>query len=389
MISRRMIWLLALTLVSTNRLFSAVKLQPEVHAFTSFGWLDTTDNDWLGKSKGGSTQFWEAAMNATLRPLPNIALSGQVFARDFQRYDNGRAQLDWLYGEWRPTDALGVQVGRVKFPLGLFNESRDVDVARTTVFLPIGVYPLRTRDLFNSTDGGKVFGYLHLGPVGTLEYAAFAGHTPLSLQGGFATYLSDTGLGQPDSLKLDLSWGGMLHWHTPIDGLAVRGTALQLRGIEATSPGPGGTVLRSTGEPYLYLVGSVIYENGPLTLLAEGTGLDGKALITVEDAAGHPLIPPTTRIDRAGAGYLAAIWHFSNDIDATAAIERQWPDLRVVSEPNATRGIVALRWGITEHWSLKAEYQRIVGPGEALAADNPDGITTPWNLFALKTTVDF
>jgi hypothetical protein len=137
----------------------AVELQlaPEVHSFVSFGYLQTTGNNWLGNSRSGTGEFWEAAANAQVTPWPQTRLAGQLFARDFQRYDNGRVQVDWLFAEWRPKDLIGVQVGRVKIPLGLYNEVRDVDVARATIFLPASIYALRTRDINNSTDGAKIF----------------------------------------------------------------------------------------------------------------------------------------------------------------------------------------------------------------------------------------
>ena len=363
-------------------------LKPEVHSFVSFGYFETTKNNWLGSSTSGTSEFWEAAANAAITPLPTLRFAGQLFARDFQRYDNGRAQLDWLYGEWRPEDAFGLQVGRVKIPFGLYNEVRDVDAARATIFLPYSIYAIRSRDLYNTTDGAKAFGYFHLGAMGSLEYASYIGRTHFSSHGGFAAYLGDIGFGDISDVGLDYAWGGMLHWHTPVEGLAARLTTTTLRGLYAHGMSRGITV-SSSSNSYFTLVPSLIYEHGPVTLASEAAFTQGTSEINFTDANGNVVAPTAIQSDRNSGAYLSSSWHFSGDVDSTLSVERLWNDPRKLNEPNTTRFSLATRWGITEHWSVKAEYQHIIGQGAALAADNPDGIEDHWDLFALKTTVDF
>ena len=376
-------------LLSLASVLPALDLEPETHAFVSFGWLDTNRNQWLGKSRGGTSEFWEAAANAYIHPLPQVTVGGQLFARDFLRYDNGRVQLDWLFAEWRPANSFGIQVGRVKVPYGMFNESREVDAARATVFLPIAIYPLRTRDLFGATDGGKIFGLLHLGSAGSLAYVAYAGHTELSPNGGFATYLSDVGFGTIEQVDMQLAWGGMLQWNTPVSGLATRVTVTNLNGLEATSTGPGGTLLETSTNAYRLAVGSVQWEHPQVTLAGEFLAIHGATSVTVSDPNGAFLVPAINTPDRSGGTYLSATWHLPADVDATAAVERSWADLRDLQQAQTTRWVAGIRWGISEHWSVKAEYQHIIGNAEATLADNPDGIRTPWDVIAFKTTVDF
>lgn len=368
-------------------LWAADPIRPEVHAFTSFGWLDTTDNNWLGQSQGGTTEFWEAAANASIQPLPSITLSGQLFARDFQRYDNGRAQLDWLYGEWRPRDSFGLQVGRVKYPFGLYNEIRDVDAARATVFLPLSVYPLRARDLYNSTDGGKIFGLLRLEDAGSLEYETFGGHTNLSESGGFATLLTESGFGKLSRIDLEATYGAMLHWHLPFEGFGARVTVVRFHRLVYEIE--TATTRISTVADQTTFVSSLIYDHGQLTTAAEASLIKNSTNAEISSLSSNVKISEFQRDDRIGAAYLSATWHLPKDIDITAGCERLWLDYHRLGTPQTTRGVLAVRWGITDHWSVKAEYQRIVGSAGATRADNPDGIVTPWNLLALKTTFDF
>ncbi len=381
--------LLAAWLAAQVVMASDVDLHPEVHSFVSFGYLQTTDNEWLGKSTSGTSEFWEAAANVALNPLPTVRVAGQLFARDFQRYDNGRAQLDWLYGEWRPSDGFGFQLGRVKIPAGLYNEVRDVDAARATVLLSSSVYALRNRDLYNSTDGAKAFGYCHLGPCGAIEYSAYVGTTHLSLDGGFASYLTDAGFGTMSELGIDYGWGGMLHWHTPISGLGTRFTANVLKDLHGTGTLANGVVLHSQADTYVDFIPSIIYERGALTLVTEAHFTRGTNSVQATTASGQPIAPLVIQKDRNCGSYVSGSWHFPMDVDTTATVERLWDRVNDLDTPNTTRFSLAVRWGITNHWSIKAEYQHIIGTGMALVADNPGGVDEHWDLFALKTTVDF
>lgn len=380
---------LVLGLLAPALLAVDVDLHPEVHSFVSFGYLQTTGNNWLGNTKAGTGEFWEAAANAQIMPLPQTRIAGQLFARDFLRYDNGRAQVDWLFAEWQPQDMLGIQVGRVKIPLGLYNEIRDVDAARATIFLPYSIYSQRSRDIYNSTDGARIFGFGHLGPYGSFEYAAFFGHTTFATDGGFAGYLTDIGLGGIQDLTAVYTYGGMVHWHTPVAGLAARLTAFDLRGLHATGTAPGNLTLDAYTESYFKLIPSVIYDGGSLTLVGEAAFNSASAEIHPDNSNGVQVAPTRILDDRTTGGYLSGTWHFAHDIDTTASVERLWDDPRELSAPNTTRFSLAARWGITAHWSIKAEYQHMIGAGAALRVDNPDGVQDHWDLFALKTTFDF
>ena len=181
----------------------------------------------------------------------------------------------------------------------------------------------------------------------------------------------------------------MLHWHTPIEGLGARLTAIDMRDLTATGSIPPGITLNSSSSSYFTVVPSVIYERGPLTLVTEALFTNGSSEINFTNASGTPVAPPLVQEDRTCGAYVSGSWHFSGDVDSTVSVERLWSDARDLNQPNTTRFSLAARWGITEHWSVKAEYQHMVGPGAALAADNPDGVSDHWDLFALKTTVDF
>lgn len=67
-------------------------------------------------------------------------------------------------------------------------------------------------------------------------------------------------------------------------------------------------------------------------------------------------------------------------------------DYNGFSDPTADfkRGAVAaLRFDPTEHWLIKAEFQRNRGTLGVYGQDNPNGMSEYWNLFTVKTTYDF
>ena len=144
----------------------AESLNLETHGFVSFGYLQTARNNWLGPTEEGTSEFWEAAANVIARPMDRLRLGVQLFARDLVDYDNGKVTVDWAYADYRCDDAIGFQVGRFKLPLGLYNESLDVDAARTEIFLPPSVYDPQSRDFQISTDGAKLYGLINMNDGG-------------------------------------------------------------------------------------------------------------------------------------------------------------------------------------------------------------------------------
>jgi hypothetical protein len=50
---------------------------------------------------------------------------------------------------------------------------------------------------------------------------------------------------------------------------------------------------------------------------------------------------------------------------------------------------VAARYDILDNWLVKAEWDFVQGTQEIFSMENPAGITRDWQIFALKTTVDF
>ncbi|MBA3847099.1 MAG: hypothetical protein H0X45_10685 [Planctomycetes bacterium] len=159
-------------------------------------------------------------------------------------YDNGRVEVDCAYVDYRLADSLGISLGRVKVPFGLYNETLDVDSARTPIFLP-QFYPLRARDRQLSVDGGNIYGLVGLGDLGSLECAVYGGDKHYDDESSTVQQFGEFGLG--DDLELDTDWiaGAMAEWDTPLSGLALRLSLWLNEGFVVTGTRPGGVATRS------------------------------------------------------------------------------------------------------------------------------------------------
>jgi hypothetical protein len=362
------------------------RLKLETHGFASFGWLRTWGNNWLDDdTREGSSEFHEAALNVLARPLERLRLGAQLFTRDLGRYDNGRVSLDWAYADYRAADWLGIQAGRIKYPVGLYNEVLDVDAARTPVFLAPPIYALRSRDLFISTDGLKLYGLTGLGGLGALEYAAFAGDTPYSNQAGTATYFADLGLGDR-IISVDADWiaGGMLHWHTPLPGLALRVTLADLHGFRVLGDSLAfGAVLDTRASDYFYGVASLLYESERVTLAAEYSRIRGH----IDTSIAGTVVSSVD--DNTEGAYLSATWHAHPRFDVYAAGEATFADAHDRDGAHSYALVLALACNPINHWSLKLEGRQVEGTLGIQPSDNPGGVSKHWQVLALKTTVDF
>jgi hypothetical protein len=350
-------------------------LNLETHGFASFGYLRSWQGVTYGDSEHGTTDFWEAGINVIARPIDHLRLGAQLFARDLGDFDNGKPQLDWAYADWRANDAFGIQIGRVRPPVGLFNEIQDIDAARTPVFLPVSVYNPRMRDLFISTDGGKVYGLLPLGGSGELEYQFFAGSKRSDPDLGFASFFVSQGLGtQVDAITIQPLVGGMLHWSTPIEGLAVRATVTDAHDFEVKASTPAyGLKTRLSVDDYYMGVASLLYECGDWTIATEYARWVGVGRITVE-----PLGLIQDYKDHSDAGYLSATWHQRPWLEWYAAIEGSWSAISDRQDDYTKAGVFAASLMPLSNWSLKAEWRESRYSGQEMVRS-----------LALKTTVDF
>jgi hypothetical protein len=129
----------------------------QVHGFLSQGWVLSQGNNVNGTSddKGGSGEFRELGVNASWRPLGPLLVAGQLAAVEAGRAIDEDIQLEYGLLDYTAFQGagqrLGLRGGKLKLPIGFYNDSRDAVFTRPGVILPNSVYL--------ETNGARAFGY--------------------------------------------------------------------------------------------------------------------------------------------------------------------------------------------------------------------------------------
>src|SRR5688500_7112658 len=151
----------------------------QIHGIASQAWLKSSDkNNVFGKSSSdsGSFDFRELGLNASMRPRSNLQFSAQMLSRTAGEGSPGNIRLDYGFIDYTflsgENNKMGIRLGRMKNPLGFYNDTRDVPFTRPSILLPQSIYFDRTRKLAIAADGGHLYG----------EYRSDMG--VLSFQGG-------------------------------------------------------------------------------------------------------------------------------------------------------------------------------------------------------------
>ena len=138
---------------------AAAETQGQISGFVSLGHLHTSENRYFGSSEDG-LEWREAGITASAQFTPRLRGAAQLIYRKAGDLDGRRTFVDFALLEFallqeERTQAT-IQAGRVKVPLGLFNETRDVPQTRLGVLPPLSVYFEPLRELVSSSDGVRV-----------------------------------------------------------------------------------------------------------------------------------------------------------------------------------------------------------------------------------------
>jgi hypothetical protein len=193
----------------------------QVGGFFSQGYLYSSNNNYPTANKGGTWDFREMAANVSTTFGSRLRVGGQVFAQRLGALGDDKVKLDWAVADYNFSSLLGVRVGRVKYPKGLYGEALDLDVVRPFVFLPGAVYSPILRDFSASFDGAMIYGSVNVGR-GSIDYKVFHGDIPMQREQGVAEFYNNAGVytaAGASQLAMDRVQGGQVMWNTPISGL--------------------------------------------------------------------------------------------------------------------------------------------------------------------------
>jgi hypothetical protein len=132
----------------------------------------------------------------------------------------GNVQIDWAYGDYRVRDWLGFRGGKIKAPMGLFNEIEDTDTLFNWVLLPQGMYEADFRSYNVPVVGGSIYGRIKLPKGGSVTYQLFGGQRGVTANDG--SPLLTWQLYRIDQRAMSgYTYGGDFKWRTPIKGLTA------------------------------------------------------------------------------------------------------------------------------------------------------------------------
>ena len=151
-----------------------------VHGYISQGYLKSDDNNFLASTDDGTFEFTELGFNVS-KKFEKVRIAFQFLSRDLGEFGNNDIELDWTLGEYYFKDYLGLRIGKIKMPMGLYNQGRDVDMLRIPVLLPSSVYDEGSRDIYNTVQGAEIYGVFNALFVGELDYELFYGGTDVDV----------------------------------------------------------------------------------------------------------------------------------------------------------------------------------------------------------------
>ncbi len=365
----------------------------QIHGFINQGYFLTTDNNLYGKSSSnqGSLALTEIGVNGSIRPLSNLGLAAQgVYRRAGEISDEAR--IDYALIDWTIADhenyRYGIRLGRVKTPLGFFNDTRDVAFTRPSITLP-SLYQERARDLFLGSDGGQFY----------LNMDSSIGDFSLHINGGKLKdnpkelEISILGADRPGELKSKTSYMGKLGYENKSGSTRF---AVSYADVEMFYE-PGAADFLSKGNlSFEFLLFSLQQHMGDLTLTGEYLRIHN----SITNFGIHfPDFKPTSE-----SYYLQVNYSLSSQLQAIIRYDVAYNNTddrngdfyaTLTSDPNYSAyskdQMVGLRWAPKSNWLIQAEYHRIDGVSELSAADNPDlsAAKQHWNLFALQLSYRF
>lgn len=413
MSANRLLWpllgaLLCASAPSAAAALSASDLQ--IHGFLGQGWVTSEGNNVNGNStgRGGSTEFRELGINASWRPLGSLLLSGQMAAIEAGKAIDEDMVLEYALADYTALQTengrLGLRAGKLKLPIGLYNDSRDMVFTRPGVIMPNSVYM--------ETNGARAFGYFSGEGIGAYgdwymgEHALYA-----ELIGAVAQELDDTAaiaiLRRQASGKFELDRAMVLRLADDYDGGRWRG-ALSLLTSDLSYVPDGSTPSRTN--PFT-LPGSFEFDQAVLSLQYNVEKVSATAEVVLRhielsDISPFPSIGATKQ-DPAG-WYLQGSyrltpkwqWLLRYDEQIRELDDRRGYEQAATSPQRLPRHYffardwtAGTRYDVLPNVAVWAEFHYVDGVGWVNPLDNPGfgsgGADRYWNLFTVMLGLRF
>lgn len=395
----------------TGAVASAQEVQ--VGGFFSNGYIESSQYNYLADSHGGSFDFVEAGLNLSWTPRDRTTINAQLFAFELGPYGNFEPLIDYLFVDYNFSRELGVRAGRIKRELGIYYHIQDIDMSRTSILLPMGIYDQRFRDMSAALDGVSVYGNVDLWHSAYMDYTVYAGRTSMKDDGGIAgfalTTISRTATNPLlEHIASDRNYGGQL-WISPgIEGLRIGAGSTLFVDIDLTVSGvfplaspipmlanlPFRTALRELDYRITHL--SFDYFLNNWNFVGEIVTIESEHSQITE--SGGLAMPSERKTNTSDGWYVSAARRFG-PLEAAFAYT-EYHDGRTPGNGKVA-GLLgttynkdsqfSLSYELTDNWILKTEIHSIEGTNRLFNElnQNPELNEEAWTLFAAKSTFFF
>ena len=396
--SRRSSWIsrgwLALGLISLSASAdSGGDSRIQIQGFAAQTLINTTHNDFFGNSQNRiSSEFTEAGLHGAWQAFDKLRVSGQLLYRRAGETDKDALRLDYAHADWRlhqtKDHQLGLRIGKVKIPYGLYNETRDVPFTRPGILLPQSVYFDNSRSLVIAAPGAFFYG----GGVhdwGSTEWSVGAIRPDFNSSAVEYNFL---GGDLPGKLNGQHAFGARFRWDSPGD------TTLAFTYAEADADyAPAALDPFSAGDVrFRNLMISIQHRFDTLTLTTEY----GRPKVRLNGFGGA--LPDAS--SPAETFYAQAEWRVApawellvrHDVFYRSRADRNGRAFEAATglpahSMYAHDTTLGLRWDATPSVMLRAEYHRVNGTSWLPGPDNPNPLARErdWDMWLLQAAWRF
>ena len=373
----------------------ALALDYQVHGYAAQGFVYSDDNNLFGKSSEGSADYYEAGLSASVQVHPRLLFAAQAAIRDAGISDDGTLRLDYALADYRFIEdvdgAMGVRAGKVKNPLGFYNETRDVVFTRPSILLPVGYTDNQNqRSLIFTAPGAQIYGN-HVWGRHELSFTGTRS-SDHDVRKSDERLLVDLG-GLPFDLHIEDSWNAQImdsidggRWQFAVSHFFGRFDLRTPQTVQiAGKVGVGITLF------------SARYNAEKFSITAEYGVSPNKDRVTVRGVLA--LADSVT----ADGGYLQGEYRINSSWGAFARVEANYLDRSdrsgrkfQAANPGADRAsrsfrsiVVGGNWRYGEHWGIWGEYHWIDGTVLLQKRENPQPLVDHWSLIMLMAGYRF
>ncbi|MDH3998819.1 MAG: hypothetical protein OET90_08260 [Desulfuromonadales bacterium] len=373
----------------------------QVNGFLSQGYMKSQHNAFLDPgSKDGTFDINEFGITVNAPVSEKLRVGMQLLSRDLGEEGNNDIELDWAFGDYRFNDWFGVRAGKVKMPIGLYNESRDSDFLRAMAFLPQSIYDEARRSFLVAGVGGGLYGNVALAEAGDFDYKLFYGQIDIPTD----TYLVQESIEKPLSKHFnnnyditltdlnyhpDYTFAGALVYNPPLEGLRLGFSWFRTMG-EWEAKSYGNQLLTIDANIKSLFVVSAEYICPDFSLHVEYMQRDNDVKIpegtpyetTVSEGGYLMATYPVPQMEGLSVSAMYDVFYLDKDNhngSSSNPKEIGWrKDLAV-----------GVRYDFNENWLVKAEWHTVDGAAPNMDFYNEGPLDEDWSYYIFKTSFNF